>query len=181
MTLPSLLAAVVSALDGAGIAHMVAGSVASMHHGEPRTTQDIDLVIDATAGQLVEFVARFDRDRYYVGDALGALTRKDQFNIIDTITGWKVDLIFVRDRPFSREEFARRRPVDILGVRTAVATAEDTLLAKLEWARLGESERQRRDVAAVVAVQRGELDLGYLRRWAAELGLTDDLEAVLTP
>lgn len=87
---------------------MVAGSLASTHHGEPRTTQDIDLVIDPTEGSLSAFLAGLDQNRFYIGDAQGALARRDQFNIIDVASGWKVDLIIRKDRPFSHSEFARR-------------------------------------------------------------------------
>lgn len=90
-------------------------------------------------------------------------------------TGWKVDLIFRRDRAFSRSEFARRRPVVIAGVSTAVASVEDMILAKLEWAKLGGSERQRRDVIAMLAVQGATIDRTYLQRWAAILDVEDDL------
>ena len=59
-----------------------------------------------------------------------------------------------------------------------VATAEDTLLAKLEWYRIGGevSERQWRDVLGILKVQAGRLDLAYLRRWAIELKVEDLLE-----
>jgi hypothetical protein len=179
VTLAELLAEIVRGLDAAGIPHMVAGSIASTHHGEPRSTQDIDLVIDPTEASLEAFVAGLDRERFFVGDASGALERRDQFNVIDVSTGWKADLIIRKDRPFSRTEFDRRTPMVIAGVRTAVATVEDTILSKLEWARAGGSERQRRDVVTMLGVQGDRIDSGYLRRWAADLGLSAELEAAV--
>jgi hypothetical protein len=157
------------------IRHMVAGSVASTHHGEPRTTQDIDLVIDADASQLLALVGQFDPERYYLSDPAAALGAGGQFNLIEPATGWKVDFILRRDRPFSRSEFDRRCPVTLFGVQTAVATAEDTILAKLEWPQQGQSDRQRRDVVSMLSVQRGHLDLDYLHRWASELGVESEL------
>jgi hypothetical protein len=157
---------------------MVAGSLASTLHGEPRSTQDIDLVIDPTPEQLTAFVDGLDRDRFYVGDASGALERRDQFNVIDVTTGWKVDLIVRKQRPFSQTEFDRRQHAVMLGVTTAVATVEDTILTKLEWARAGDSDRQRRDVTAMINVQRSTLDIGYIRHWAEALDLTAELDAV---
>jgi hypothetical protein len=177
MTLARLLAAVVAALDDVGIPHMVAGSVASTHHGEPRSTQDIDLVIAADRTQLIALVAKFDPDRYYLSDPIAALEERGQFNLIEPATGWKVDFILRHDRPFSHAEFSRRRPVQILGVATSIATAEDTVLAKLEWGRLGSSDR--RDVVAVLVAQSERLDLAYLRHWAGELGLDAELDAAL--
>ena len=179
MTLVELLAEIVRLLDAAQVPHMVAGSLASTHHGEPRSTQDIDIVIDPAPESLDGFVASLDRNRFYVGDARAALERRDQFNVIDLTTGWKVDLIICKDRPFSRSEFARRQPVSIADVDTAVATVEDTILAKLEWAKTGGSDRQLRDVVAMLTVQHGTIDTDYLAHWAQVLGLTDDLRAAL--
>lgn len=160
-------------LDDAGIPHMLAGSLAGSFHGEPRSTQDIDLVIDPDTATLERFAASWPRPRYYVGDADTALANRSQFNVIDTATGWKVDLIIRRDRPFSRTEFDRRRPAAVLGVTTHVASAEDTVLAKLEWARDGGSERQLRDVVAILRTSGAGLDEEYLEGWAHVLGVAD--------
>jgi hypothetical protein len=87
--------------------------------------------------------------------------------------GWKVDLVIRKDRPFSRSEFRRRVPARLLGVDVFVATAEDTVLAKLEWAAQGASDRQVANATAVLAVGGERLDGAYLDRWAAELGVVD--------
>jgi hypothetical protein len=86
-------------------------------------------------------------------------------------TGWKVDLIFRKERPFSRQEFARRTEAIIDGVRVFVATAEDTIVAKLEWAKLGESERQIRDVVGILRMLGPRIDTAYVERWVRELEL----------
>jgi hypothetical protein len=171
------LKTVVGLLDDAGIPHMVAGSMASTFHGEPRMTRDIDMVIDPTPEAIEQFVAALDRSRYYVDDVVGAVRRRDMANVIDTESGWKVDLIVRKDRPFSHEEFRRRQPVVIGGVKLFVATAEDTVLAKLEWRAGSGSEQQLRDVVAVLSAQ--TLDMEYLRRWATELGITEALDEAL--
>jgi hypothetical protein len=176
VTAGELLATIVEHLDAAGIPHMLAGSMASSFHGEPRSIQDIDLVIGPDPRSLARLSKDLDKERVYVGDAQGALQLRSQFDVIDTTTGWKVDLIIRKDRPFSREEFARRQAVDLLGVTTHVATVEDTVLAKLERARAGGSERQMADVVAVLAVVGASLDDAYLDRWAAVLGISDQLD-----
>jgi hypothetical protein len=96
-----------------------------------------------------------------------------QFNLIDVTTGWKVDLMIRKDRAFSRSEFGRRTRIRMLDVDLWVATAEDTVLAKLEWAAMGSSDRQVVDAATVLSVNAGELDDGYLDHWAANLGISD--------
>lgn len=173
MSAADLLSDVVRALDTAGIPHMLVGSFASTSHGAPRATQDIDIVIDPTSDALDRFVAAFDPDRIYVSpSAQDALASRDQFNLIDMSTGWKVDLIIRKDRPFSRSEFERRVRSSMLDVDIYVATAEDTVLAKLEWAAMGGSDRQVADAAAVLAVRSDALDDDYLERWAADLGIS---------
>ena len=85
--------------------------------------------------------------------------------------GWKVDLILCKDRDFSRSDFERRRRVTVCDLEVWMATAEDTIVAKLERARAGESERQLRDVVGMLQLSGESLDHGYIRHWVVELGL----------
>jgi hypothetical protein len=162
-------------LDEVGIPHMVVGSFASTFHGPPRSTRDIDIVVELTEDSLRALLNAVDRARYYVADTAArvALNTAGQFNLVDLRSGWKIDFIVRKDRPFSREEFARREAVTMDGVAVFVATAEDTVLSKLEWAARGGSERQVADAASVLAVAGPSIDDGYLDRWASELGVQD--------
>lgn len=175
MSLDELLGRIVERLEAAGIPYMVAGSLASSFHGVPRSTQDLDLVIDPTANALESLLEALPAEDYYVSReaARAALAQRGQFNLVDQRTGWKVDLIIRKDRPFSAEEFRRRREDRIADLRVFVASPEDTILAKLEWSLLGESERQLRDVAGVISIRGEKLDLDYIERWAAALGLRE--------
>lgn len=165
MSIPETLRRIVVALDGAGIAYMLTGSFASAHYGVPRSTQDIDIVIEATDAQLRNFIRSLDHTRYYaeLDTALEAHRRESLFNVIDTETGWKIDLIIRKGRPFSREEFGRRQLVQELSV--FVASSEDVIVAKLEWAKLGGSQRQIEDAAAIMRIQADTLDKSYLEKW----------------
>ena len=180
MTLGDLVARMADRLERAGIPYMVTGSLASSFHGEPRTTRDVDLVIDPTPQALTAFVDRLPASEFSVdADAARvALQERSQFNIVEVETGWKVDFLVRKDRPFSVEEFERRMPAELLGRRAFIATAEDTIIAKLEWAMAGESERQMRDVASILAVSGESLDFSYLERWTRQLGLTTVWEQV---
>ena len=153
---------------------MLTGSFASSYHGSPRTTQDVDLVIRATRDQLNSLLDELPPEDYYVsGDAAReAASRRSQFNVIDMVTGWKADLIFIKDRPFSQEEFARRVRGTVLGVELWIATAEDAIVSKLERASKGQSERQLRDVVGIIRGQRDSLDGDYISRWCDELGVS---------
>ncbi len=176
--LQDLLERLVQLLDASGVPFMIAGSFASAAHGLPRTTQDIDVVIDPPSHrELDALVKSMAPDRYYVDAdaARDALRRRSMFNVVDQTSGWKVDFIVRKDRPFSQDEFARRMKLTLLGVPVFVASAEDTIVAKLEWSKLsGGSERQGRDVAGIVATIGSELDLPYIERWVRDLDLTDE-------
>ena len=179
MTGADIFRDVVSRLDAAGIPYMLTGSFASAYHGLPRATQDIDFVIAPTRDQLRAFISRLPSTEYYADEAaaLEALDGESQFNLIDLRSGWKVDLICRRSRPFSRTEFDRRRRADLAGLPLFVATAEDVILAKLEWAKRGGSARQVEDAAGILRVRRGELDLEYLATWVEQLKLSAEWEA----
>lgn len=175
MTVTDFLGLLVAVFERTHIPYMVTGSFASSAHGRVRATEDIDIVIAPTAEQLRALVAEFPSDRYYVDEdaALDALREHSQFNIIDLVSAWKADLIVRRQREFSRTEFERRRPLMISGLEVYVATAEDVLIAKLEWAQIGESDRQIEDAAGIIESQGASLDIAYVDRWVRELGLDE--------
>ncbi len=168
-----LLLRIVSMIETAHVPYMITGSFSSTHHGAPRATHDIDIVIDPTVDTFDLLLGQMNEADYYVDSdtARDALRRRSQFNVIDLATGWKVDLVIRKDRPFSVEELRRRMPATMLGVAVFVATAEDAILSKLEWAKLGDSERQLRDAANILAVHRDTLDTAYVERWADALGV----------
>ena len=178
MTVERFFERVVFELERADIPYMVTGSLASAAHGRIRATEDIDIVIAPTVDQLLTFVSSFPSDQFYADDqdALESYRHNVPFNIIDFATSWKCDLIFRKQREFSRVEFERRRPHVVGGVRVFVATAEDILIAKLEWAKMGESDRQIEDAAGIIERQGTNLDRPYVERWVQELSLQSQWE-----
>lgn len=170
----------VQLLDQARVPYMVTGSVASAYYGEGRSTLDTDIVIDAEWPAVRQFVESLPAEFYASEDAAReAVEQRRMFNIIHAPTSYKVDLIVRKDRPFSRVEFERRRPAVLEDVPATVASPEDVILAKLEWASKGDSERQLRDAANVAVAQHPNLEYGYMRQWAEELGLEDLFERIL--
>lgn len=169
----SVFQRVLLALQSAGVPYMLTGSFASAFHGSPRTTQDIDIVIAPTLGSLNAMLKLFPSDSYYVSReaALQAYGNEGLFNVIDFESGWKIDLIIRKSRPFSLEEFDRRREVLLLGTSVAIASPEDVIIAKLEWSKMSESERQLRDVAGIVKTQADNLDGAYIESWVVNLQL----------
>lgn len=180
MTARDLFSRVLSILETAGIPVMLTGSFASSYHGAPRATQDVDLVIAPTADQLRALMKLLPRDEFYAdeGAALEALRLEGQFNLIDLRSGWKVDLIIRKSRPFSREEFDRRTIVELEGAEVPIASPEDVLIAKMEWARMSESARQVEDAARMLRVRAVQIDRAYVERWVTELGLDEQWAAV---
>lgn len=171
MTASEVFRRIFEAMETVGIPYMLTGSFASSYHGTPRATQDIDLVIAPQRRQLSQLSKVLCAPEYYMDEAAAfeAYEQEGQFNIVDLATGWKVDLIMRRSRPFSRTEFDRRAVVEFEGIRVPIATAEDVLLAKLEWAKMGESSRQIEDAAGILRIRTADLDLSYLRYWVGEL------------
>jgi hypothetical protein len=173
MSAAEVLRRISAALDRAGIAYMLSGSFASAYYGAPRSTQDIDLVIEANPAQLRTFIQSLPADECYadLDAALEAHQRQSWFNVIDLATGWKVDLIIRKSRAFSREEFSRRQRINLQGLPLFVASAEDIVIAKLEWSKLAQSQRQIEDVASILRMRSESLDRSYLETWVRELGL----------
>lgn len=160
---------------------MVAGSLGSSYHGEPRATQDIDVVIHPTKQQLEHFLSLLDDSIYVNRDSVyEEFTRRGMFNVVDIESGWKADLVFRKDREFSEVEFSRRMSVDVDGVKTSMVSAEDVILSKLEWVRHGAGDCQIRDAVGVALIQWSALDRAYLQHWADQLGIEDLLTDVLS-
>jgi hypothetical protein len=174
-------------LERLHIPYVAAGSLASSLYGEPRSTDDIDLVADLRAPHLAPLIAALG-DLWYVSepaarDAIAA--GGGSFNAIHIPSAVKVDFFVVGTDPFDAHRVATGRAVSLgagSDARLRVDTAEHTVLRKLEWFRRGgeTSERQWRDVVAVLRAQASALDAGELTRWASRLGVTDLLERAQT-
>ncbi len=171
MNTHDLFERLVGALDRTGIPYMFTGSFASSYHGMPRASNDFDLVMAPTAEQLRALKAMLPESGYYfdLDDALDALKRRRQFNIIDMASGWKIDFIIRKVRPFSLLEFDRRFQINFEGLPIYMSTAEDVILAKLEWAKRSESARQIEDVAGILRIRSTDLDHAYIKHWVEKL------------
>ena len=182
-TLEEIFRFTVSALNSCEISYMVVGSLASTYHGLPRSTQDIDFVCDLNVEKLKRLCEIFTHPDFYLDSetAKVAVKRKHMFNILHPESGWKIDIILKKDRDFSRREFERRLEAELFGKSIYLATAEDTVLSKLEWANDSLSERQLRDVAEVLDLQGKKLDHAYLNEGIAELGLESVMARVKGP
>lgn len=176
---------VTGVLDKLGVRYLIGGSLASTLYGMVRTTLDSDIVAEMRLEHLQPFISAL-QDEFYVDEEMiaDAILGNFSFNIIHRDSMFKVDVFIPRSRPFLDSQLARARTQTFTfdGEFSArFASPEDTILAKLEWYRLGgeASERQWRDVLGVLKVRAGALDLAYLRTWANELQVADLLARAL--
>lgn len=160
-----------------GVPHLVGGSLASSLHGIPRATQDVDLVADLKPGQVAALVEKLRPDFYVDHDMIiGAIATRGSFNLIHLKTIFKVDVFVLKDGKMAREEMRRRQHVQLSedpAETLPVATAEDVVLQKLHWYKLGNeiSERQWLDVIGVLQIKGAELDRSYLEQTARAMGI----------
>jgi hypothetical protein len=175
-----VLKIVAEKLDDCGIAYMIVGSFASNVHGKPRTTHDADMVIEIDEPSLEKFAQALGNDFYFdVEAAKDAIRSNFMCNALHYDTGFKIDFFIRKNKAFAHSEFERREINDLLGRPSWFASAEDTILSKLEWSKMGESERQFNDAANVAKVQGEKLDFNYLQRWAADLQIENLLNRLL--
>lgn len=170
---------VVAVFDRLGIPYALGGSMASSIHGVHRATHDADVTAEPFAGKESALVASFGADYYISLPAVEQAVRsRSSFNVINTRTGFKVDVFVRKDDPFEQSAMSRRRAVslpDAAEQPIVVHTPEDLILFKLRWYRLGNetSEQQWRDVLGVLQTQAGRLDQDYLDQWAGQIGVAD--------
>jgi hypothetical protein len=171
-----LLSRVVRCLDDLGIEYMLTGSYASSIQGEPRSTHDIDLVVSLTSDDADKLVEAFPDAEFYLSPPAmrDAIERRGMFNVIHMESGYKVDFWVLKDLPFDTLCFARKRTVMAWGLALKVSTPEDTILAKLRWAReSGGSEKQFTDALRIYEIQHSLLDMAYLEDWSTRLNVSE--------
>ena len=176
---------VVAVFEKSNIAYLIGGSFASSVHGFPRSTHDADLLAFISREQ-ADLIAAELQSEFYADELaiMRAVRSKRHFNVIHIGSGFKVDVFVAKETEFEKAQFERRELKNIGNdspQEVYVATAEDTILAKLDWYRRGNevSDQQWRDIKGVIKVQGDRLDMEYLNRWARELGVSDLLERAL--
>jgi hypothetical protein len=179
--------AVVRALERIGVRHYVTGSLASSLHGEPRATNDADLVAELRLNHFEPLRAELS-GRFYLDedDFRAAVERGRSFNLVDEVELAKVDVFCVSGAGYPGAALARAVHLELEPgdpfTGCAVSSAEDCIISKLRWYRLGGevSDRQWRDVLSVIEANRSRIDLDYLKLWCADQGVSDLLARALS-
>ena len=169
-----LLQRIADFLERESVPYRVVGSMASIAYGEPRFTNDIDILVDLPLGKIDALCREFPDGDYYLSPeaARTAIARRHQFNILHFPSGLKIDLILVQDTDFSRADIAQGRRLKSEGFYDAMfASPENVILKKLEYYREGGSDKHLRDIAGILTVQGESIDREWIETWAVRLGV----------
>lgn len=168
-------------LERLAIPYLITGSMASATYGEPRFTNDVDVVVKLDAARVSLFCAAFPPPDYYVSldAAREAVNTRFQFNILHLTSGMKIDVIVATDSDFDRLRFARSRRVQLRSdFSSTLASPEDVILKKLEYFKLGGSEKHLRDIVGILKVQGNAIEQDYLREWITRLDVAAEWKLV---
>jgi predicted nucleotidyltransferase len=177
-----LLRHLIEVLEGLDVSYMLVGSVASGAYGEPRMTQDIDVVVALIPDDVPPLTRAFPSPEYYLSPeaARDAIRNGGQFNVIHSTSGNKIDMIIARRDAYGREQLSRRRRVWIFPDLEGYASSpEDVIVSKMAYYREGGSEKHLRDITGILKVSGEIVDRAYVARWAETLGLTEIWTAIL--
>lgn len=164
----------VEALQRLGLRYLVTGSIATVLYGEPRFTNDIDVVVILPADRIEELCRSFPEPEFYISldSVQQAVERRGQFNIIHPASGLKLDVMVPAETPFNRSRFERARQVRLMpDLEVSFAAPEDVIIKKLEYYREGGSEKHLRDITGILIVTADQVDRTYIADWADRLGL----------
>lgn len=180
MNFEALLFSLTLALEKEKIPYLVTGALAVSYFGRLRATHDFDFIVEVKKGDL-ERLKRFLQQlggQYVIDFAQVEESVKFQshFNIFYLPTALKIDFWLLKDEPFDRSRFQRRKKVKIGRSNLYLSSPEDLILIKLKWCKDSKSEKHFSDAASILQIQKGKLETSYLLRWAKKLALTHDLK-----
>lgn len=182
MDLTELLSHLVEALEGAGVRYLLVGAIASAAYGEPRLTRDIDVVADLKPEQLPALAAAFPDLEFHLDleAAREAIAQCGQFTIIHPASGLNIDVMLCKEDEYDASRFSRARRLELgVGMRASFASPEDVIIKKMDFYRMGGSEKHIRDIGGILRICGDAIDRAYIHEWSDRLGLTEIWEALL--
>jgi len=182
MELHELLKYLIKAFDLLGIRYFITGSMASIFYGEPRFTNDIDVVAEIKEEHIAVLLKLFPEDEFYLSDdaVRDAIRNQYQFNIIHPTSGLKIDVVIAKGDDFDKSRFKRlKRVTPIEKTWANFASPEDVIIMKMRYYKEGESEKHLRDIASMLKISGSEIDRNYIELWAKKLNLLDIWNTIL--
>ena len=153
------------------ISYMLSGSVAMSIYSLPRFTRDFDFVVHLQPEDVPSLMDCFNKGYYCDEDAVkDAIKNKGMFNIIDHKSGYKADLIILKNEPYRLAEFERRKPVAFLNSQIYLVSPEDLIISKLIWIQQSHSSLQMEDIKSLLELE--GLDTAYIRKWITALKIS---------
>lgn len=171
-----LLLFIVGVFEKLKIPYFITGAIASIAYGEPRFTNDIDIVVDMSSTQIDPFKSYFPENEFYldVDSMKEAIKLRHQFNIIHPESGIKADVIITKRDDFDLSRFSRVKRLDVsASISADFASPEDVIIKKLEYFKQGRSEKHLRDIASMLKISSELIDLDYITSWAERLSVSE--------
>jgi hypothetical protein len=180
MTAVDFVKRVIEVLEKLAIPYMAVGSFSSNVYGNPRSTKDADFVVEMGQTPIGRLVAEIGQGVVLDPQmSFETITGTIRYRMKHPATGFMVELFLLSDDPHDRTRFARRVRGQVVGRPVNVPTAEDVVITKLRWSRHGKRQKDIDDVRDVLAVQKGQLDLEYIRSWCDQHGTRELFERLL--
>lgn len=179
LDITEFLKLILESLEAAGVEYLIGGAIAEWAWGEPRATQDLDLVINLPIEAVVRFSKELEKRNMLVpADIILDAMMEDRadipLNAIHMYSGLKADLYLMRDGDALRQSAFQRRVLIDYGPpigKVYVHSAEDLILYKLMYLGLSGQPKHARDIAAILRAKKNQLEFGYIKEWVAQLGL----------
>lgn len=177
-----LLRYIVRSLESVGIRYLITGSMASMVYGEPRFTNDLDIVVQILEEDIARLKGCFPENEFYFSEdaARRALRETGQFNVIHSSTGFKIDFVIRKNEPFDDSRFSRTKRLKAAEDTVAsFASPEDVIIKKMQYYKMGGSEKHLRDITGILKVSEKMIDYGYIENWSKKLVLSEVWQSIL--
>jgi hypothetical protein len=181
---PDLYECMIAPLEEANLQYMITGSVASMAYGEPRLTNDIDLVLALSESQLPRFIQAFPLESFYCAplEVLKiecARAQRGHTNIVHHDSGFRADVYFFGEDALHQWAWPRRHRLLVTETLTvSLAPPEYVIVRKLQFHQEGHSPKHLSDIASMLNQLQSEdgakaLDMKELDGHIQSLGLTE--------
>lgn len=176
-----LLQKVVETFEKLQIPYLVTGAVAAIAYGEPRLTNDIDIIAAIEKRHIPDLLKAFPDNEFFITEEMikDAIINLGQFNIIHPASGLKVDVIIRQNTPFDNSRFSRAKRISPAESYEAnFASPEDVIIKKMEYYKEGGSEKHLRDITGILKISANLIDYDYISDWSKRLGVTEIWDAV---